>query len=85
MNLKKFTPVEIVWVDSMSSRGWRSSEEADGQFNEDVTMTSVGYFYQRTKKKVAIVGSRDSQSNPMVNHYHEIPTCAVLSIKILKR
>ena len=85
VKIKQFTLVEVTWVDSMSTRGWRTPEEVDEWFNEDVIMTSVGYFYKQTKKKIAIVGSHDSQKSPMLNQYHEVPTCAVLSIKVLKR
>ncbi len=83
-NLKKYSLVIVHWVDSMSTRGWYSEQENEEKFKEVVSMISVGFLFKKDKNKIALVGSKDTQNPPMLNHYHEIPIRAVISIKRLK-
>jgi hypothetical protein len=75
--------VEVEWVDSMSARGWRSESEIKELFAEIPLMRSVGYLLKKNKDKIALGCSVDG-SNGNINQYHEIPMCAVKTIRKLK-
>jgi hypothetical protein len=80
---KKFTPVEIKWVDILATDGqWRTSEELDEWIVlEQDTVKQLGYLYYEDKNYIVLVDSYIN--NDFVGHSTKIPKgCIIWKRKI---
>lgn len=73
--LKKFEPVKVYWIDSMSTSSW-------GEYSEgNLDCTTVGHFIKNTKDRIVIALNNSLYSS---GHYMEIPLVAIRQVKRLK-
>ncbi len=68
-------PVEVTWIDSMSTIGWGTAHE-----EANMECTSVGYLLRSRKDRVAIVQNHGPYS---IGEIIEIPKVAVKRIRRL--
>lgn len=82
---KKFDKLEIHWLDSLHTSGWKSEEDIKTS-DKELEHTSVGYFMREDKRSIVLIqsyqlGKDDGDTN--VDAIMEIPKCSILKIKIV--
>ena len=84
--LKKYQIIEINWIDSTSTSGWKSSIECLGE--PQIEHKSVGYILQETKKSITIFQSMSEykleDGGVNIDAILSIPKVAITSKKFLK-
>ena len=86
-NLKKWQKIEVFWIDSMGTGGWRFEDELEDLTKDKYLLHStVGYFFRRDKHQIVVVGSKsnDGEDKSNVREILAIPSVAVKHIKKLK-
>ena len=78
---KKIRLVHVTWVDSSSSRGWRSLE--DFKQEEMLVCESIGWLLDRNRERILIAGTRCD--NDDWAERHTIPMACVKKIRRLQR
>ena len=81
---KKWQIIEIFWLDSMSTSGWKFEDDIDN-LTKDIYLLhkSVGYFVKQDKHQIVIVQSKSNDQEPKSNiaELLSIPIVAVKHIK----
>lgn len=77
---KKYPIVEVEWVDSLRTGGWRLVEEYEK--TTPATCWTAGYLLKSNRKEVTVVQSHDP-GNGNVNDSTTIPRSAVKKITML--
>ena len=87
MQLKKYQKVEIEWIDSSGSSGWRRDKEYLGD-EKFIDCKTVGYFIGKTKRTIQVIQSLNVHKNQddsrNVDSMIQIPKVAINKIKLLK-
>jgi len=85
-NFKKWMPIEITWLDSTHSSGWRFEDDVPLD-DKSLVHKTIGYFRGNTEQSINVV-----QSMSVGKHYDgthsidarmQIPWCAILKVKKL--
>ena len=74
--------VEVEWIDSLSSNGWRRPEDHH-QNMEDTLCKSVGFFVKEDKKFLSLGQSQGLTTGNVADVIH-IPKFAILKRRTLK-
>jgi hypothetical protein len=83
---KPMALVEVTWVDSHASGGWRSDAEWTKHLDPDespLTCRSAGYLYRRDRRVVVLMQSQSASGQ--LSDAMQIPTPAVLSVRVVER
>jgi hypothetical protein len=78
--MKEGDIVEVKWVDSAWSGGWRKPDEMP----RPSAVLSVGYLRRKGKKKVCLAQGRAPYSDEWLNHI-SIPRDCIRSMKTVRR
>lgn len=81
MNTKKLPIVEVAWVDSLRTGGWRDVKEYM-ELTVSPTIKSVGYLLKSNRTVVTLIQSHDPTHNNMTDSI-TIPRSAVKSVRRL--
>ena len=81
MTAKKYQPVEVEWVDSFRTGGWRDIKEYR-ELTVTPTIKSVGYLLKSNRTVVTLIQSHDPTHNNMTDSI-TIPRSAVKSVRRL--
>ena len=74
----------IDWVDSMSSSGWKTSEQID-EYIPKALCQSAGFFVKETKDFIVLALSRDlTEDNSPFADLISIPKVAILKRKKIR-
>ena len=75
MSKKEYPAVEVEWIDSINSGGWREVPKSD------MSCRSVGMLVEKSKDRIILA---QNNSAFCAGHYTEIPRIAVKRIRKLK-
>lgn len=78
--MKRGDIVEVKWVDSAWSGGWR----AEGELPRATDCLSVGYLRKDGRKRVTLAQGRSLTTDEYCNHI-SIPRPAVQSMKLVRK
>ena len=85
-NFKKWTPVEITWLDSTHASGW-TFDDASKPKDEHLEQITVGYFRCNTDKSINVVQSMSANEHydgsRSIDARMQIPWCAIIKVKKL--
>ena len=73
--------VEVEWIDSSGSGGWRQAEDWERD-KPDLACTSAGYLFSRDKERIRLALSRSAHGS--LADFLDIPTFAVRKVTVLK-
>lgn len=81
--IKKWQLLEIEWVDSSHTSGWKNSKEHEGE--PVIDYRTVGYLLQETKRTITVTQSicdyLQEDSSRMIDAIMDIPKVAIKKIK----
>jgi hypothetical protein len=80
--LKKYDPIEIVWLDIIEQGGW--SDKDKRLSNADMRVRQVGYFYRKDKEMLEIISSYFPKDKT-VGVLTKIPLGTIKQIKRVRR
>ena len=89
-NIKKFSPVEIVWTDAVDAieRVWYSTKQYEDWISVNYCYKQVGYFVEKKNESIVLCGgfSCNVKENRVdqICSINTIPLGCVKSIKIVK-
>lgn len=81
--MKKYQIIEITWLDSLHSSGWRKEKWVPLTTLEDMTHKTIGYFLKENKRSIIVIQSYREFENYVLG-IMEIPKGSILEIKKLK-
>ncbi len=84
--LKKWDIIQIFWLDSMSTSGWKFEDNIDELTKDKYLLhTSVGFFVKKEKYQIVIVQSKsaDGEEKSNVAELLAIPIVCIKKIKKL--
>ena len=87
MQLKKYQKVEISWIDSCHSGGWKNDSKHKGD-ESALDCKTIGYCIGKRKRTIQVVQSINtdtfSDGTKSVDSMIQIPKVAINKIKLLK-
>ncbi len=86
--MHKYKRVEVTWIDSQETSGWRSSQEKTKEAKHmNLKCVSTGYLALKNKNRIVLWQSLafDGEDNVVYSAAAQIiiPRCAVKKIKVL--
>lgn len=82
MNMKRCPMVEVEWIDSVASGGWRKIE--DYETREPTNCVSVGYLVSKTRERIVLLQNLNPE-NGDASDSMTIPRACVKKIYYLTR
>lgn len=80
MKARRFPPVEVIWVDSHESGGWKSVDEHGTATG---SCSNLGYLVERNKDWVRLAFGYDMDGEDVITLL-SIPVVAVQSIRAMR-
>ncbi len=78
--------IEVFWVDSMSTGGWRSLKQHEDEITDKALKhKSCGYFYKLTKESLCIVQSVSDYDELKTVNMTELLQIPIVAIKKINR
>ena len=87
--LKQWQKIEIVWVDSCHTSGWRNSSDftKDKKPDEPLWCSTMGYFIGYSPRSIKVVQSKQryikENGSSSVDAMMQIPKVAIISLRKL--
>lgn len=83
--LIKWQPIELFWIDSLHTSGWKFEDnlELDDKYLKHMT---IGYFFKQTKCALTVVQSKsnDGEEKNNIDAAMTIPLVAIKKIRKIK-
>jgi hypothetical protein len=83
LKLNKWDRIEIFWIDSMKTSGWRYEDDVEN-VTKDIYLDhkAIGYFISQNKKQIVICQSKsdDGEEKSNVGDLLTIPRVAIRKI-----
>lgn len=83
--IEKYSVVEIVWIDSVHSSGWRWEKSQTFGSKKEITHKTVGYLLDQNKQTTVVTQSMkikiEEDGDRCIDAVMEIPNVAIVSIK----
>ena len=78
---KKYQPIIIKWLDSVTENGWNRDDYFDNE--NSIEQETIGMFSRETKRTIQVYQSRGIDGSKLVNAMIQIPKCSIIKINIL--